>query len=79
MDEHHRMVQECLLALACDEWQYVAAAASSSLVFLISIDEVFEMCKGGDEGISVHQSRCLHRSKTQKQAILNLLQRYAVL
>ncbi|KAG0557818.1 hypothetical protein KC19_11G159100 [Ceratodon purpureus] len=65
---------ECLLALACDEWQYVASTASSSLVFLFSIDEVWKS-KGGNEGTSVHHSRCLHRSKIQKQAILNLLQR----
>ena len=71
------MLQECLLALACDEWQYVASAASSSLVFLISMEETLN--KSNNLWISVHQSRCLHRLKIQKQAILNLLQRYAVI
>lgn len=77
LEEHGRLLQECLLALACDEWQYVASAASSSLVVLLSIDKFLKKKNGGSEGEKVHESRCKHRSKLQKQAILNLLQRYA--
>lgn len=77
LEEHRRLLQECLLALACDEWHYVASAASSSLVVLLSVDEFLKKSNGGNEGEKVHQSRCIRRSKLQKQAILNLLQRYA--
>lgn len=47
----NRVVQECLLALDREEWQSVAAAAGSSLEFLISIDGILDECEAGDEGM----------------------------
>lgn len=72
------MLQDCLLALSCDEWHHVASAANSSLMFLTSVGEGLKNVNGGTDVEILHRSRCIHRSRFQKQSLLNVLQRYGL-
>ena len=72
------MLQDCLLALSCDEWHHVASAANSSLMFLTSVGEGLKNVNGGTDVEILHRSRCTHRSRLQKQSLLNVLRRYGL-
>lgn len=67
-----------MLALSCDEWHHVASAAHSSLMFLTSVGEGLKKISGGTDVEVLHRLRCIHRSRLQKQSLLNVLRRYGL-
>ncbi len=69
------MVQECLLALACDEWQHVASAAHAHISLLLSVAswEVPDTQHSTSEEKKVSDIRYIIRSKLQKESLVGII------
>jgi hypothetical protein len=71
------LLLECLLALACDEWQHVASAAHAHISLLLSVAswEVPDTQHSTSEEKKVSDIRYIIRSKLQKESLVGIIRR----